>query len=223
MSFTPNQIVQLALRFPIVPVVYHADPVYMQTLLRAAYAGGLRVFEFTNRGDAALDTFRELVPFVRQYCPDMALGIGTIFTPAEAASFIDAGADFIVQPILNPTVGALCQQHNRAWFPAGSTLNEIYQASQSGAELVKVFPASLVGPGFIKAIRGPLPHLKLMVTGGIEPTTACLSDWFGAGVSCVGIGAQLFAETPGSDEPLAGRLARLLAGVTDHQSYAPKP
>ena len=217
MPFTPNQVVQLALRFPIVPVVYHADSTHMQTLLRASYAGGLRVFEFTNRGPSALDTFQELVPFVRQHCPDMAIGIGTIFTPAEAEGFIEAGADFVVQPIINPAVGALCQQQNRAWFPAGSTLNEIYQATQLGAELVKVFPGSVVGPGFIRAIRGPLPNLKLMATGGIEPTGSCLSEWFNAGVSCVGIGAQLFAEAPGSDESLSARIARLLASVTNRR------
>ena len=217
MPFTPDQVVQLALRFPIVPVVYHADLVHMQALLRTSYAGGLRVFEFTNRGPSALNTFRELVPFVRQHCPDMAFGIGTIFTPTDADGFIEAGADFIVQPIINPAVGVLCQRQNRAWFPAGSTLNEIYQATQLGAELVKVFPGSVVGPGFIKAVRGPLPDLKLMATGGIEPTSSCLSEWFGAGVSCVGIGAQLFAEANNSDESLSGHIARLLASVTERR------
>lgn len=217
MPFTPNQVVQLVLRFPLVPVVYHADSAHMQRLLRASYAGGLRVFEFTNRGPSALDTFRELMPFVREHCPDMAFGIGTIFTPADAEPFIEAGADFVVQPILNPAVGALCQQQNRAWFPAGSTLNEIFQATQLGAPLVKVFPASLVGPGFIRAIKGPVPSLNLMVTGGIEPTVSCLNEWFGAGADCVGIGAQLFAETPGSAEPVSSRIARLLASTTSRQ------
>ncbi len=205
------------MRFPIVPVVYQADLLAAQALISASYAGGLRVFEFTNRGSSALATFRQLVPFVRQHCPDMALGIGTILTTAEAEEFIEAGADFIVQPIISPAIGALCQRHNLAWVPAGSTLNEIYQATHLGAALVKVFPGSVVGPGFIRAIKGPMPDLKLMVTGGVEPTISRITEWFDAGVTCVGIGSQLFGEPGASPDRIQQHITSLMAATTPYR------
>lgn len=188
----PQTLLDLCQRYPIVPVYYNADIVQAKAIVKACYDGGLRVFEFTNRGEAATQVFAELIPFVREQCPDMALGIGTILTAESAHEFADLGADFVVQPITTAAVAAVCQARNVAWVPAAATLNEIYQATQLGAELVKVFPGNVLGPGFIKAVLGPMPHLKLMVTGGVEPTAQSLFDWFGAGVTCVGIGSQLF-------------------------------
>ena len=98
-------------------------------------------------------------------------------------------------------------------MPAGSTLNEIYQATLLGAELVKVFPGNVVGPGFIKAIKGPLPQLKLMVTGGVEPTAESLTAWFQAGVTAVGIGSQLFAGDGAEPSALKERVAELMPFV----------
>lgn len=190
---TPEAALELVIRHPIVPVFYHQDIQYAQEIIEACYKGGLRVFEFTNRGANALAVFTALVPFVREHCPGMALGIGTILTPEEALGFLDAGADFVVQPVITESVGALCQERNVLWAPAGTTLNEVYRATQLGAPLVKIFPGNVVGPSFIKAIKGPLPWLKLIVTGGVEPTHESLKAWFGAGVTAVGMGSQLFA------------------------------
>jgi len=194
---------------PIVPVFYHADAAYASQVVQACYDGGLRVFEYTNRGAAALPVFAELAAYVSRNCPGMALGIGTILTPDDAAAFIDAGADFVVQPVTTPAVGEVCRARNIPWIPAGTTLNEIYNATRLGAEVVKVFPGNVVGPGFIKAIKAPLPQLQLMVTGGVEPTAESLNAWFAAGVTAVGIGSQLFAGnlTP---EALRDRIAQLL-------------
>ncbi len=194
---------------PIVPVFYHADTAYACAVMQACYDGGVRVFEFTNRGSAAGSVFGELVTYARTHCPELALGIGTILTSADAERFMDAGAAFVVQPVTTAEVGAVCQQRNLPWIPAGATLNEIYQATQLGAGLVKVFPGNVVGPDFIKAIRGPMPDLKLMVTGGVEPTADSLTTWFRAGVTAVGIGSQLFAGDNLSPDQLRGRVARL--------------
>jgi 2-dehydro-3-deoxyphosphogluconate aldolase/(4S)-4-hydroxy-2-oxoglutarate aldolase len=188
------------LAVPLVPVFYHADAAYAQDVVRACYAGGLRAFEFTNRGPAALAVFEALGQLVATDCPELVLGIGTIYRAAEAEQFIAAGAQFVVQPVTTRDVAATCQYHDVPWVPGAQTLNEIFHASELGAQLVKVFPGNVVGPDFIRAVRGPLPQVPLMVTGGVEPTEVSLREWFGAGVNVVGIGSQLFK---GAADPAA--------------------
>jgi 2-dehydro-3-deoxyphosphogluconate aldolase/(4S)-4-hydroxy-2-oxoglutarate aldolase len=185
---------------PLVPVFFHADAAYAQSIVRACYAGGIRVFEFTNRGANAFEVFQELTKLVADDCPDLVLGIGTIYNAADAERFIAAGAQFIVQPVTTADVAEACQRHDVAWVPGAMTLNEIYNATQLGAQLVKVFPGNAVGPDYIKALRGPMPSVKLMVTGGVEATEASLNEWFGAGINVVGIGSQLFK---GASDPAA--------------------
>lgn len=219
-AFSPEKILDLVTRHPIVPVFYHADASHAEQIVQACYAGGLRVFEFTNRGSNALAVFKQLVRFVREHCPDMALGIGTILTAEDASQFIDAGADFVVQPVTTAAVGEVCRQRGVPWMPAGSTLNEIYQATQLGAELVKVFPGNVVGPGFIKSIKGPLPWLKLMVTGGVEPNRDSLNAWFKAGVTAVGIGSQLFSGDTTNYEALQAHVSELMQLV---KPFIPQP
>jgi 2-dehydro-3-deoxyphosphogluconate aldolase/(4S)-4-hydroxy-2-oxoglutarate aldolase len=187
-----QDVIARVLQTPLVPVFFHADAAFAQSVVRACYAGGIRVFEFTNRGANAFEVFQELVKLTESECPDLVLGIGTIYNAADAERFIAAGAAFIVQPITTADVAAACKAHDVAWLPGAMTLNEIYNATQLGAQLVKVFPGNIVGPDYIKAVRGPMPHTKLMVTGGVEPTEASLTEWFGAGINVVGIGSQLF-------------------------------
>ena len=212
-TFLPENILNLVINHPIVPVFYHPDANHAQAIVQACYDGGMRVFEFTNRGDMALPVFIKLIHYVREHCPDMAMGIGTILTPADAERFLDVGADFVVQPVTTSAVGDVCRERAVPWIPAGSTLNEIYQATLLGAQLVKVFPGNVVGPDFIKAIKGPMPHLKLMVTGGVEPTNESLTAWFRAGVTAVGIGSQLFAGQGAEPSVLRDRVASLLVVV----------
>ena len=218
--FSSGQILDLVTNHPIVPVFYNADAEQTQAVVQACYDGGLRVFEFTNRGSQALPVFTQLVRYVRENCPEMAVGIGTILTPEDAAAFLDAGADFVVQPVTTAAVGEVCRERGIPWMPAGSTLNEIYQATLLGADLVKVFPGNVVGPDFIKAIKGPMPFLKLMVTGGVEPTIDSLSSWFRAGVTAVGIGSQLFSGQNADPAVLRQRVATLVQMVTP---FIPQP
>ncbi|GAB3756195.1 beta/alpha barrel domain-containing protein [Spirosoma pomorum] len=213
-SFSSEQLLTLLREHPIVPVYYNADSQQAQTIVQACYDGGLRLFEFTNRGDKAFDVFSGLIEYVRTNCPGMALGIGTILTPEDAERFMDAGADFVVQPVTTELIGKLCRTRGVPWIPAGSTLNEIYQATQLGADVVKVFPGNVVGPGFIKAILGPMPHLKLMVTGGVEPNAESLTTWFKAGVTAVGIGSQLFSGPSADPTALRDRIAALVQHTT---------
>lgn len=213
-SFSPEKIYELVVNHPIVPVFYHADATYAQAVVKACYDGGLRVFEFTNRGEKALSVFTQLAHYVRESCPEMALGIGTILTPDDATRFIDVGAAFVVQPVTTAAVGDMCRERGVPWMPAGSTLNEIYQATLLGAHIVKVFPGNVVGPDFIKAIKGPMPSLKLMVTGGVEPNQESLTAWFKAGVTAVGMGSQLFAGAGADPAALRERVAGLVQMTT---------
>ena len=200
------------LRYPVVPVFYHADLAYAQRILQACYAGGIRVFEFVNRGPQALEVFAQLQPFVAQNCPDMVLGIGTIYRAVEAEQFIAAGAEFVVQPLATAEVAQVCRAQGIPWLPGALTPTEIYQATELGAAVVKIFPGNLVGPDYIRALRGPMPHVRLMVTGGVEPTEASVGAWFGAGVNAVGMGSQLFKN---ADDTIAlsARIAQLMQFV----------
>ncbi len=201
-------VVARTLQAPLVPVFYHADAAHAQDVVRACYAGGVRVFEFTNRGPQAFEVFQELAKLTAEL-PELILGIGTIYTAPDAERFIGAGAAFVVQPVTTAEVAGACRAHGVAWVPGTLTPNEIYAAQQLGAGLVKIFPGNLVGPDYIRALRGPMPQVPLMVTGGVEPTTENLGEWFGAGVNVVGIGSQLFK---GAADPatITSRVAPLM-------------
>ncbi|GAC1587425.1 MAG: bifunctional 4-hydroxy-2-oxoglutarate aldolase/2-dehydro-3-deoxy-phosphogluconate aldolase [Hymenobacter sp.] len=210
---TAAEILATLLRYPVVPVFYHADAAYAQRIVQACYAGGIRVFEFVNRGEYALAVFTQLQEFVQEQCPELILGIGTIYKAEETAQFIAAGAEFVVQPLATAEVARVCESRGIPWLPGALTPTEIYHASQFGAAVVKIFPGNVVGPDYVKALRGPMPDIKLMVTGGVEPTRESLSAWFGAGVNAVGMGSQLFKN---ADDPaaLAARIAELMQTVT---------
>jgi len=177
----------------IVPVFYNADIELTKKVVKACYDGGIRAFEFTNRGDGAHIVFKDLIPFVRTECPEMALGAGTILDPATAALYIQLGADFIVSPSLNPEVARLCNRRGVPYSPGCGTVTEICNAMELGCDLVKVFPAGTVGgPAFVKNILAPLPWAMIMCTGAVEPTEENLSAWAKSGVTAVGMGSKLF-------------------------------
>jgi 2-dehydro-3-deoxyphosphogluconate aldolase/(4S)-4-hydroxy-2-oxoglutarate aldolase len=199
MNFPSEEIYQKIQQYPIIPLFNHPKLEYTQNVLKACYEGGIRVFEYTNRGENPVAIFKELVPFVRANYPDMALGIGTIFTLQDAAQFADLGADFIIQPIANQAVAEFCQQKNMVWIPGVATLTEIYQATVWGAQLVKIFPGNVLGTEFVKALRGPMPHVQIMITGGVKPTIENLKEWFDAGANAVGIGSQLIKPSENID------------------------
>jgi 2-dehydro-3-deoxyphosphogluconate aldolase/(4S)-4-hydroxy-2-oxoglutarate aldolase len=183
---------EILLENPLVPVFFHPDIETCKTVLKATYDGGVRVFEFTNRGENALEVFSELTKYAKQNCSGLIIGIGTIFNAESAQQFIDAGADFVVQPFTTPEVGEVCKKNNIVWIPGTMTVTEIQNATVLGAEIVKIFPGNVLGSAYIKSLRGPLPKTKIMVTGGVEPTEASIKEWFGAGVNAVGLGSQLF-------------------------------
>ena len=173
-----------------IPVFNHEDVDTAKKVLEASYHAGIKVFEFTNRGENALAVFHELASFARQY-EDLILGVGTIFTVDDTKRFIKAGADFIVSPAFIPSVGVYCNSQQELWIPGCGTVTEIYNATEIGAQLVKVFPGKVLGPSFVSAVKAVFPNVQFMPTGGVEPSEDNLREWFGAGVICVGMGSQL--------------------------------
>ncbi|OAV69131.1 KHG/KDPG aldolase [Bacteroidales bacterium Barb6XT] len=176
-----------------VPVFYHADAAVAQNVLKACYAGGVRVFEFTNRGDFAQEVFAALAKFAAKECPEMILGIGSIVDPATAALYLQSGANFVVGPCFNPEIARVCNRRLIPYIPGCGSVSEIGNAQEAGCDVCKIFPAGNVGgPSFVKNVKAPMPWSMLMVTGGVEPAEANLSAWIKAGVTCVGMGSNLF-------------------------------
>ena len=191
--FSKIQVMEAIGRTGMVPVFYNPDPEVAKQVVKACYDGGVRAFEFTNRGDFALEVFIEVSRFVAAECPEMAIGAGTIIDAPTAAMYIQYGADFIVGPYLNPEVAKICNRHLIPYAPGCGSVTEIGMAHELGCDITKIFPAGNVGgPSFVKNIKAPLPWANIMATGAVEPTEENLTAWFKAGVFCVGMGSQLF-------------------------------
>ncbi|GAB4551845.1 MAG: bifunctional 4-hydroxy-2-oxoglutarate aldolase/2-dehydro-3-deoxy-phosphogluconate aldolase [Anaerolineae bacterium] len=174
------------------PLFYHADAELVKKVVLALAAGGGRVFEFTNRGDGAVDVFKAVLADAAQNAPDLIIGAGSIEDAPTAAMYIAHGANFIVGPNTNPDIARLCNRRKIPYMPGCGSVTEVAQAEELGVEIVKLFPAdSLGGPDFVKAILGPRPWTRIMPTGGVSPDEANLRTWFEAGVACVGMGSKL--------------------------------
>ncbi|MBQ2172163.1 MAG: bifunctional 4-hydroxy-2-oxoglutarate aldolase/2-dehydro-3-deoxy-phosphogluconate aldolase [Bacteroidales bacterium] len=177
----------------IVPVFYNKDAELTRKVVKACYDGGIRAFEFTNRGDGANEVFKEVMAFVRAECPEMALGAGTILDAPTAAIYLQMGADFLVSPCMVEEVVKLANRRGVPYSPGCGTVTEVVKAQELGCDLVKVFPAGTVGgPAFVKNVLAPLPWAMLMATGAVEPTEDNLSAWAKSGVTAVGMGSKLF-------------------------------
>lgn len=177
-----------------IPVFYHKDLEVSKQVAAACYKGGCRVFEFTNRGEFAHETFAELVKWAAVEYPDLIFGVGSIIDAPTAALYIQLGANFIVAPLLNEEVGLVCNRRKVLWSPGCGSVSEISKAESMGAEIVKIFPGMQVGgPKFVSAVKGPMPWTRIMPTGGVDPSEANLTEWFKAGVTCVGMGSQLLS------------------------------
>lgn len=192
-KFNKIQVLAAMSKTGMVPVFYNKDAEVSKNVLKACYDGGVRAFEFTNRGDFAHEVFGELVKFASVECPEMAVGAGSIVDPATAALFLQLGANFIVGPLFNPEIAKVCNRRLVPYTPGCGSVSEIGFAQEVGCDLCKVFPAGNVGgPSFVKNITGPMPWTMLMVTGAVEPTEENLTAWIKAGVTCVGMGSKLF-------------------------------
>lgn len=175
-----------------VPVFYHKDAEVAKKVIKACYDGGVRAFEFTNRGDMAHEVFAECIKFANTYCPELALGVGSVVDAPTAALYIQMGACFVVGPLFNPDIAPVCNRRSVCYCPGCVTPSEIGKAQELGCEFTKIFPGDVVGPNLVKGLLAPMPWSKIMVTGGVSPDADNLKKWFDAGVYCVGMGSKLF-------------------------------
>ncbi|MEX0761958.1 MAG: bifunctional 4-hydroxy-2-oxoglutarate aldolase/2-dehydro-3-deoxy-phosphogluconate aldolase [Dehalococcoidia bacterium] len=176
----------------VVPVFYNGDLEKAKGIARACVAGGIRVLEFTNRGDFAWEVFAGLEKYCAAELPDAIVGAGSVLDAGTASLYISNGANFIVGPVTNPDVAKVCNRRKVAYFPGCGTATEVSYAEELGCEVVKVFPGSAVGgPGFVRDVLAPMPWSSIMPTGGVDITRESLTPWFDAGVVAVGMGSKL--------------------------------
>lgn len=176
-----------------VPVFYHPDAAVARQVVKACYEGGVRAFEFTNRGDFAHEVFEAVVKYAAEACPELILGIGSIVDPSTAAFYLQLGANFVVGPCFNAEITKVCNRRLIPYIPGCGSVTEIGYAQEAGCDLCKIFPAGSVGgPSFVKNVMAPMPWTRLMATGAVEPTEENLTAWMKAGAACVGMGSKLF-------------------------------
>ncbi len=193
-KYTRIQVAQTMQETGLVPLFYHSDLELCKEVVEACYRGGARLLEFTNRGDFAHEVFGSLNKYCLKELPGMMLGVGSVTDGGTASLFMQLGANFIVTPVLREDIAVVCNRRKVLWSPGCGSLTEIARAEELGAEVVKVFPGGVLGPGFVKDIKGPQPWTSIMPTGGVSPTEESLRKWFDAGVTCVGMGSQLITK-----------------------------
>jgi len=189
-KFSKNEVTVKVLEIGLVPVFYNPDVDVAERIVEACYHGGAKVVEFTNRGDLAYQVFTELIKRVRKE-PDIVLGAGTILDPATAVLYINSGANFIVGPSFNPEIAKVCNRRKVVYIPGCSTPSEISNAEEMGADIIKVFPAKVLTPYFIKSVLAPFPQSKLMPSGGVEATREDVFSWIKAGAVALNMGGDL--------------------------------
>jgi 2-dehydro-3-deoxyphosphogluconate aldolase / (4S)-4-hydroxy-2-oxoglutarate aldolase len=176
------------------PLFFNDDTQVSINILKALYAAGVKSVEYTNRGAAALQNFKEMKKVCSAEMKDMYLGIGTIKNGEMAQQFIDAGTDYIICPGLVESVAKVANNNNMLWVPGCMTPSEIISAETLGAKFIKLFPGNLLGPDFMSGIKELFRDIKFMPTGGVDTTHENLQGWFKSGVSAVGMGSKLITK-----------------------------
>jgi len=178
----------------ILPLYFYKDTKVSIEVLKALYSAGIRAVEYTNRGEAALQNFKEMRKVCDTELKGMYLGIGTIKNGEMAQTFIDAGTDYLICPGLVESVAAVADKNKMLWVPGCMTPSEIIKAETLGAKMIKLFPGNILGPGFLSAIKEIFPGLLFMPTGGVELDKDNIAGWFKAGVCAVGMGSKLITK-----------------------------
>jgi len=200
----------------VVAVIRMKDPARLRAVVDALAEGGVRALEVTMTVPRAVELIRELAPTMPA---GFILGAGTVVDAATAHAVIDAGARFIVSPVFRRAVIEACHQHDVPAMPGCFSPTEILDAHDAGADVIKVFPATMLGPQFLKDVRAPLPQVKLMPTGGVTLDNA--GDWIRAGAVAVGVGSALVdakAIDAGRFEVIAANARKVLASVAAARS-----
>ena len=177
---------ELILSSKVIAVIRMSDTEKLAKVVEAVKAGGVKAIEITMTTPSALEI---IAAMAKKKAPDVLIGAGTVLDPETAVQVIHAGADFVVSPVTNPAMITVCRRYDKLVAPGAFSPTEILTAWQSGADIVKVFPATSVGPKYFKDILGPLPHVRLMPTGGVSLENA--RDFIASGACCVAIGTAL--------------------------------
>ena len=177
-----------------IPLFYHPKIEVAKAVLKACYDGGARLIEFTNRGDFAIEIFTELIRYSISELPGMIIGVGSVTDASAASQYMLYGANFIVTPVFREDIAVICNRRKVLWIAGCGSLTEITAAEERGCELVKLFPGNTYGPDFVKSVKAPQPWTSIMPTGGVTIEKKNLTDWFDAGVTCVGLGSKLISE-----------------------------
>ena len=193
-QYTRLEVIEQMKESGMVPLFYHKDINVAKAVLKACYDGGVRLVEFTSRGDFAFEIFNQLIKYAIKKLPGMILGVGSVTDAAAASQYMLSGANFIVTPVFREDIAIVCNRRKVLWSPGCGSLTEIARAEEMGCELVKLFPGGTYGPGFVKAIMGPQPWTSIMPTGGVSTEVENLKGWFDAGVTCVGMGSKLISK-----------------------------
>jgi len=192
-KFSRLKVLTTMIESGLVPIFYHGDFEVAARIVTACLEGGAKCVEFTNRGDQAHLVFEKLVG--RFNAEQVILGAGSVIDAATAALYIQLGANFIVSPVLVPETAHLCNRRKVAYSPGCGSVSEISQAEELGVEICKIFPGGQVGgPGFVKAVRGPMPWTRIMPTGGVSPSEENVKSWIDAGAACLGMGSNLVSK-----------------------------
>jgi 2-dehydro-3-deoxyphosphogluconate aldolase/(4S)-4-hydroxy-2-oxoglutarate aldolase len=189
-----KQITDLIIAQGILPLYFNSDANTSLDVLRAIYRAGVKAVEYTNRGDAALANFKQMVTLRDAEMPGLLLGVGTIKNRQQADDYLAAGADFLVSPGFVPEVAALCVAEDIFYAPGCMTPTEIIAAENAGIKFIKLFPGNMLGTEFLTTIKDIFPKLLFMPTGGVDTTRENIESWYKAGVCAVGMGSKLISK-----------------------------
>jgi 2-dehydro-3-deoxyphosphogluconate aldolase/(4S)-4-hydroxy-2-oxoglutarate aldolase len=173
----------------IVAVVRAENPEQALKIADAVKAGGIQAIEITMTVPGAIDVIRELAETYRNN--EILIGAGSVLDAETARACLLAGAEYIVSPCLDEDTIKLCNSYQKIVMPGAMSVTEVHKAMQYGADVVKIFPATLFGPKIIKAIKGPIPQAPLLPTGGVSLDN--VKEWINAGSFAVGVGSELTA------------------------------
>jgi 2-dehydro-3-deoxyphosphogluconate aldolase/(4S)-4-hydroxy-2-oxoglutarate aldolase len=183
---TKQEILQHVEKEKAVCVLRIPDHSLFEPVAEALYDGGIRLLEITM----TVPNATKLIRLARKTMPqDLVIGVGSVLTASAAKEAIDAGAEFVVSPVLKQEIIDAAKAYDKPVMCGAFTPTEIQTAWEWGCDIVKVFPANIVGMDFFRAIKAPMPHLKLMPTGGVSLTNG--NDWLAAGACAVGVGSAL--------------------------------
>ena len=191
----------------LVCVIRAEGPEQASRIAEACALGGAAALEITFTVPGASVVIEHLA---NNFAGRILVGAGTVLDPETARIAILSGAQYVVSPCVNPETARLANRYQIPYMPGAGTIGEVVQAMECGADIVKVFPGEILGPAFVKAVKGPLPQASLMPTGGVSLEN--VSEWIGAGAVAVGVGGHLTVGAKTGDYASITRLARELIG-----------